>query len=239
MSRLMYEYPLRPSILVAPLHPISEEESRARCDAIVDACGELYRTQSFRDISIGDIAGKLAFGRANIYNYFQSKEEIFLALLEREYDMWAADLEELTNSFAEGGRPGEDGALAEGAGSTSDAALADGIAKSLAARSQLLRLTSMNLYDMEENSRPENLVAFKRAYLHAANALRALVGTAKGWGPERTDRFVFGFLPFTYGLFPYACPTEKQVAAMREVGMPLPGLDIYGLALPVIESLLR
>lgn len=34
------------------------------------------------------------FPRTFIYNYFQSKEEIFLALLKWEYDLWIEALEE-------------------------------------------------------------------------------------------------------------------------------------------------
>ena len=34
------------------------------------------------------------FPRTSIYNYFQSKEEIFLALLKWEYDLWIEALEE-------------------------------------------------------------------------------------------------------------------------------------------------
>lgn len=34
------------------------------------------------------------FPRTSIYNYFQSKEEIFLALLKWEYDLWIKALEE-------------------------------------------------------------------------------------------------------------------------------------------------
>ncbi len=38
------------------------------------------------------IASRVSFGRANVYNYFQSKEEILLALLQREHELWAQGL---------------------------------------------------------------------------------------------------------------------------------------------------
>ncbi len=34
-----------------------------------------------------------SFSRPSIYNYFQTKEEIFLAILKKEYELWIADLE--------------------------------------------------------------------------------------------------------------------------------------------------
>lgn len=44
------------------------------------------------------IASRVSFGRANVYNYFQSKEEILLALLQREHELWAQGLIELGKS---------------------------------------------------------------------------------------------------------------------------------------------
>ena len=41
---------------------------------------------------------------------------------------------------------------------------ADKLANTVAKRNNLLKLLSMNMYDMEENSRMEELIEFKRAY---------------------------------------------------------------------------
>lgn len=71
----------------------SEELANARKEEIIDACAALYETMSFRDITIRDIGAKTSFTRTSIYNYFQTKEEIFLALLKREHEAWSADLE--------------------------------------------------------------------------------------------------------------------------------------------------
>ena len=73
----------------------SEELTIARKEEILDACATLYETMGFRDITIRDIGAKTSFTRTSIYNYFQTKEEIFLALLQREHEVWSADLEEL------------------------------------------------------------------------------------------------------------------------------------------------
>ena len=57
----------------------SEELINARKEEIIDACASLYETKSFRDITIRDIGEKTSFTRTSIYNYYHSKEEIFLA----------------------------------------------------------------------------------------------------------------------------------------------------------------
>lgn len=78
----------------------SEELTSARKDEIINACAELYGTMGFREITIRDIGAKTSFTRTSIYNYFQTKEEIFLALLEREHRLWIADIEAMEREMS-------------------------------------------------------------------------------------------------------------------------------------------
>ena len=66
----------------------SEELTKERENEIIDACKKLYRTMSFKEITIKEIGKTTSFTRTSIYNYFQTKEEIFLALLQREEDVY-------------------------------------------------------------------------------------------------------------------------------------------------------
>ena len=70
----------------------SQARTNARKEEIISACAALYETMSFKDITLKDISQATSFTRTSIYNYFQTKEEIFLALLQREYDLWHQDL---------------------------------------------------------------------------------------------------------------------------------------------------
>ena len=137
----------------------SEALTNARKEEIIDACAALYETMGFRDITIRDIGARTSFTRTSIYNYFQTKEEIFLALLQREHEAWIADLEEMVRQ--------ETALTPEG--------FADRMACTLERRACMLKLESMNLYDMEGSSRMENLVAFKRTYGRAMEADRKSV----------------------------------------------------------------
>ena len=51
-----------------------------RREEIINACEQLYRTMSFREITLKEIGKITSFSRPTIYNYFETKEEIFLAL---------------------------------------------------------------------------------------------------------------------------------------------------------------
>ena len=59
--------------------------AEARREEIIAACEKLYKTVSFKNITLKDIGKATTFTRTSIYNYFQTKEEIFLALLQKEY----------------------------------------------------------------------------------------------------------------------------------------------------------
>ena len=73
----------------------SPELTASRKEEIINACEKLYQTMSFKEITIKDIGAVTSFTRTSIYNYFQTKEEIFLALMQREYELWAAEVNTL------------------------------------------------------------------------------------------------------------------------------------------------
>ena len=66
-----------------------------RREEIVKACEELYDQYNFKDITIKLISEHTSFSRPSIYNYFETKEEIFLALFQREYEKWKEELDEI------------------------------------------------------------------------------------------------------------------------------------------------
>lgn len=203
---------------------ISKEESAARRAEIIDACEALYQSTSYHDITMTQIAAKVSFGRANVYNYFQNKDEVLLALLQREHETWASDLSALS----------ERGCL------LGDDELAEALAKSVEARTQMLKILAMNLYNIEQNSRMEKLTEFKVVYRAAVEALKALVRARKpAWSAGRVDLFVYTFMPFLHGVYPYAFHSEKQLAAMEAAGVAQPALDVRSLVFACVQRLLQ
>ena len=183
---------------------ISEKKTTTRREEIINACEKLYQTMSFREITLKEISTETSFSRPSIYNYFKTKEEIFLALFEREYNRWNDALEEIYR----------------GKRSLSCHALAEKLAKSLAERHQLLKLLAMNLYDMEANSRLECLTSFKRAYGAALeNMRRILLKFRPNMTGNQINDFIYAFFPFMFGVYPYTEVTEKQKKAMEQAGI--------------------
>ena len=190
----------------------SPELTAARKEEIINACEQLYQTKSFKDITLKEIGNVTSFTRTSIYNYFQTKEEIFLALYEREYDRWNAELVSIRKENE----------------SLSKSELADKIAASISNRKQLLKLLAMNNYDMEANSRPELLVSFKVAYgTSMQNICRLLQKFCPDMTVSEIQNFIYIFFPFMFGIYPYTAVTDKQRAAMKEANVDYVYQSIY------------
>lgn len=201
----------------------SPELTALRREEIINACEKLYKTMSFKEITIKEIGNATSFTRTSVYNYFQTKEEIFLALMQREYNRWTDDLHILIKN--------NDTLSPEG--------LAHNLACSLEKRETLLRLLAMNHYDMEQNSRFENLREFKVSY---KNALQAVGAYLDKFCPDITKNqktsFIYVFFPFMFGIYPYTDVTEKQSRAMNEIGLEFVKHDIYSIVYNCVKKLL-
>lgn len=202
----------------------SEELTQARKNEIINACAELYETKNFKDVTLKDIGAKTSFTRTLIYYYFHTKEEIFLALLQREYEAWIEDLSAMRRDHQK---------------MTVDQ-FAEELAHSLERRSRLLKLMSMNHYDMEANSRMENLVAFKTAY---GNSMRAVTCCLEKFFPRMTvsdmQGFIYAFFPFMFGIYPYTVVTDKQKEALNLAQANYVFLSIYEITRSVVVKLLQ
>lgn len=201
----------------------SEELTAARKEEIITACAELYMTMSFKDITIKEIGNATTFTRTSIYNYFQTKEEIFLALLQREYELWIRRLKQIQ---AEHKR-------------MTETEFADALAHSLEERKNLLKIMSMNHYDMEENSRIERLIEFKVVY---GQSLAEVRNCLDKFFPKMTVQdkqdFIFSFFPFMFGIYPYTVVTEKQREAMTQAKVNYVYMSIYEITYAEVKKLL-
>jgi len=196
---------------------------RARKDEIVKVCEKLYETHSYKEITIKEIASFTSCTRSSIYNYFQTREEIFLAFLGQEYRKWVDDLSILEK---------------EGQAFNKQH-LAEGIAHSLENRGKMLKLLSMNLSEIEGNSRMESLIEFKVIYGEAIRVLKRITAL---YCPEKTESgindFVFSFFPFLFGIHPYVHRTKAQIAAMDAAGTEYTLRSIYEVVYTGVKVML-
>ena len=185
------------------------------------ACEKVYKTQGFYGVNIKEISTEISLTRPSIYNYFETKEEILLGLLSREYECWCKELEEVIPQ----------------ADRCDSITLAEKIAHTLEEKEILLRILNMNLFEIELNSRVERLADFKKLYLRAVTAFS---GILRSYSPSisntECEDFNNSFCAFLIGMYPLVFHTEKQKEAMKIAGVKLKEPSIYEM---IYKALIR
>ncbi|MCQ2599522.1 MAG: TetR/AcrR family transcriptional regulator [Alphaproteobacteria bacterium] len=191
---------------------------------IIAACRAIYQNMNFKDITIKEISAYTSFSRPSIYNYFQTKESIFLEILRTEYSIWCDEIEKIIIKNK----------------ALSLKQFADKFAKTIDNRPVLLKLLAMNLYDLESNCSLQDLTVFKQEYKRAINTVNKLLTV---YFPQMSDKekdnFLYTFFPFMFGLYPYANVTEKQKTAMKNVGLKYPTKSVYEFVYQTLLVLLN
>ena len=202
---------------------MQQEHADFRKEEIIKACERLYDQYQFKDITMKFISEQTTFSRPSIYNYFETKEEIFLAMFQKEYEKWTVELNEMREKYK----------------TLTKDEFAKLLAHTIERKERLLKLLSMNMYDLEENSRLERLTEFKVAY---GNAIQFVKLCLNQFFPNMTEtevtEFIYSFFPLMFGIYPYAVVTEKQKLAMKQAGVKYPNYSIYELAYMGIKKLL-
>ena len=202
----------------------SVERTNSRKEEIISACEKLYKTKSFKEITIKEIGNIISFSRTSIYNYYETKEEIFLAILTKEYEEWISELNKIIETKEQ----------------LNNDEMARAIAETLDKRHQLLKILSMNHYDLEENSRIEMLTEFKITYGRTLKTMRDFLTKFRpDMDEQKKDEFIYAFLPFMFGIYPYTVVTEKQKLAMENAGVSFIKNTVYDLTYEAVKKLLN
>ncbi len=145
-------------------------------------------------------------------------------MLKREHDTWIMQLQEVIDKKE----------------TMSDEKIADILAKTLNDRQQLLKIMSMNHYDLEENCRMELLIDFKVSY---GKALKTVAQMLEKFRPdmdlERREAFIYSFFLFMFGIYPYTVVTDKQKEAMEKADVDYLYSSVYDLTFTTVKRLLQ
>ena len=202
----------------------SPELTRARREEIINACEKLYEVMSFKEVTIKEISKYTSFTRPSIYNYFSTREDIFLALLQREYEAWIRYLEAV--------KPTSDEKTASG--------FAGMLAESLSTRPILLKLLAMNQFDMEEHSDVRCLAEFMSVCMAAKKAVcSCLARYVPYMGIAEAEAFAYAFFPFMFGIYPYTTGTKKQAEALELANVAAMQMSVYELVYNCAARLLK
>ncbi|MFL1380098.1 MULTISPECIES: TetR/AcrR family transcriptional regulator [unclassified Nocardiopsis] len=142
----------------------SEEQREARRRAVLDTAAAMLDEMPVAKVSLNEISRRVGLAKSNVLRYFESREAIFLELLDRERKAWLSDLGERL-----AGRPPE-GPLDERV-----ADLAEVVAAAFTAHATFCDLHGEQAAVLEKNISPEVAARYKRASLGDVTAFADLL----------------------------------------------------------------
>ena len=185
----------------------------ARRLAIKAVARDMLAEKNVGDISLRELSDRVGLAKSNVLRYFDSREAIFLEVLDEEFDAWLGDIDDRL------GRP-----RTRKPGYATEIRVARVIADSVVARPLLCELLGSMASVLERNISHEFARDFKARAMQRIAALAQLVDRHVPWlPPEFTAFFAEGALTLTAGAYPFSVPTEPVRAAIAEIGLPDPG----------------
>jgi AcrR family transcriptional regulator len=184
----------------------------ARRSAILTSAREMLAEKNVGDISLRELSGRVGLAKSNVLRYFDSREAIFLEVLDEEFQAWLTDLEVRL------GRP-----RARKANYANEIRVATAVADSLADRQLLCELIGSMAGVLERNISFDFAHDFKARAMGRIAELARLVGRQLPWLPnEFMEFFAEGALTLAAGMYPFSVPTEPVRAAIAALGFPDP-----------------
>ena len=176
------------------------EQIDERQQEIVNACRDLFDEGGYDAVTFGTIGQKTSFSRPSIYNYYGTKEEVFLDLIRQEYECWTEAIESIRD---------------KGIPKTREA-YARAVTDCLRSHDRLTRLMSIHYTAISHNCSLERLKAFQKAIQPFFDAFAALLrDTFPSSSVEDQNRFRVLYFSLISGLYPLTHLTENQTAALK------------------------
>lgn len=183
----------------------NEEQKKIRTDQILAAAKELFDVLAYKDITLGMIADKLDFSRANMSRYIESKEEIFLRL-------YIQDMQKLVDVLLKAFQKKKKISIPE---------FAAEFAEICGAHTVFLRIGSILNTVIEINISISRLAECKKLmFAEIQKAAGLLVSIFPFLQGEAAFRFIMMFSGYAQGLYPTSNLSETQAKAMELAGMP-------------------
>lgn len=184
------------------------EQIEARRTSILETAREMLAERPVADISLRELADRVGLAKSNVLRYFDSREAIFLEVLDASWTSWLDDVERAL------GTP-----LDPAPGFAREERLAGVLVDSLLARRLLCELISAMGSVLERNISLDFARTFKRRA--AANTQR-LADLVSAQIPELSAagaaHFAGGVFVLVAGMWPYANPIDAVAAVAAELG---------------------
>lgn len=178
----------------------NDEQIANRQEEIINACYSLYLNGKYDDITFGKISEITSISRPSIYNYYITREEILLDVLEKEYFKWYKNLK---NIFDENTRLNKKD-------------LCNLLVNSFDGFDIFLRLLSIQYSIIEKNCSFEKLTQFKMNTQSILKSLESVVGkTFPRSSAEARSTFVLTMFSAVGNFYEMCNPNKTQIKAIK------------------------
>jgi AcrR family transcriptional regulator len=176
------------------------EQKEERRGAILLAARELAAERSVREVSLGDIARRVGLAKSNVLRYFETREEVYLRLLLREWEAWQVDV--AVKLWSRAPTPDE---------------IAATLARSLAARPLFCDLLSQMADALERNVSAPMAREFRSRSIPMVSDLGAMITELlPGMDPEDGRETIAAAIVVVAGLWPMANPSPHVQAMLSD-----------------------
>ncbi|WP_422771081.1 TetR/AcrR family transcriptional regulator [Plantactinospora sp. WMMC1484] len=198
------------------------EQVEARRKVILETARTMLREQPVTEISLRELSNRVGLARSNVLRYFDSREAIFLEIMDEAWQAWLATVEERLREPPPPDRapPGRTPPDRFG----TEIRVASIVAETVAAQPLLCELISLMAGVLERHISLDFARDFKRrAAVNSARLATLVRAELPQLSEAAAGRFAGAVFVVVAGLWPYATPTETVVTVIREMGAAHPG----------------
>lgn len=199
------------------------DQKAERVTAILDAAAALFDEKELADISMRDVAERAGLGKASLYHYFKTKEEVFISLYRAELDKWVPDAEKRLNRLR----------------IPTPQRIAKALTDALRDHTRFSRLTVVFSSVLEHNLSPEFIRDFKKSLMEPFGKFAVTMqSVAPGLSDDAVHDFLFQHHAIIAGLWPLAHPSPEVTEVLQDEQLRGFQVDFYALFQQTVEQLI-
>lgn len=202
----------------------SPEAKEQRRGAILQAAAQLVEEHAFDAVTMARVARAAGIAKGTTYLYFRTKEELFLALLQEEYDAFFEAVREGLAAMPAGSGPGDVAAM---------------LVQHLRGRKRFLILMELLHVVFEHNVADEHGLAFKTRLRDQVLTTGAALAVAASIAPDEAARLLLRMHALVVGLRQMTRPSPALVKVMEREDMESMRIEFHAELTAVLSDLIR
>lgn len=198
------------------------EQKEERVASILEAAAQLYESREFDDVHMAAVAKRVGLAKASLYEYFGTKDEVFLALALRDVQSWAGDVESRLRRLR---RPDAE-------------RIAAALTAALRGQARLMRLRLTVRGILERRPTADTVAEFNHAFMQSMQRVAAALQAAcPQLTPEEVIEFGIQHQAVNAGLWSMTHPPARSPAEPPQFQSI--GFDFFELFERTIHQILR